>query len=80
MKRINEKVKDLIEVRSYRSLLDYLADPAETLAAYHFTDNTSDMMSKWLDKISEVDDENGQAMALAGYRGVGLIKRMRVSP
>ncbi|HEY8561538.1 MAG TPA: DUF6079 family protein [Pyrinomonadaceae bacterium] len=71
MKRINEKVKDLIEVRSYKSLFDYLADPAETLDAYHFTDDTSDMMSKWLDKISEVDDENGQAMALAGYRGVG---------
>jgi hypothetical protein len=71
MKRIIEKVKDLVEVRSYKSLSDYLADPAETLAAYHFTDDTSDMMSKWLDKIAEVDDENGQAMALAGYRGVG---------
>ena len=71
MKRINEKVKDLVEVRSYKSLSDYLANPADTLDAYHFTDDTSEMMSKWLDKISEVDDENGQAMALAGYRGVG---------
>src|SRR5262245_2297129 len=71
MKRINEKVKDLIDVRSYKSLFDYLADPAETLAAYHFTDNTADMMSKWIDKIADVDHESGQAMALAGYRGVG---------
>ena len=71
MKRINEKVKDLIEVRSYKSLFDYLADPAETLEAYLFTDDTADMMSKWLDKIAEVDHENGQTMALAGYRGVG---------
>jgi len=71
MKRINEKVKDLVEVRPYKSLTDYFSDPAETLAAYHFTDATSDMMSKWLDRIAEVEHENGQAMALAGYRGVG---------
>src|SRR5438045_6522285 len=71
MKRINEKVKDLVEVRPYKSLIDYFADPAETLAAYHFTDATADMMSKWLDRIAEVEVENGQAMALAGYRGVG---------
>jgi hypothetical protein len=71
MKRINEKVKDLVEVRPYKSLTDYFSDPGETLAAYHFTDATSDMMSKWLDRIAEVDAENGQAMALAGYRGVG---------
>jgi hypothetical protein len=71
MKRINEKVKDLVEVRPYKSLIDYFADPTETLAAYHFTDATADMMSKWLDRIAEVEVENGQAMALAGYRGVG---------
>ncbi len=71
MKRINEKVKDLVEVRSYKSLHDFFTDPTETLVAYHFTDATSDMMSKWLDRISEVEQENGQAMALAGYRGVG---------
>lgn len=71
MKRINEKVKDLVEVRPYKSLTDYFADLTETLAAYHFTDATSDMMSKWLNRISEVEHENGRAMALAGYRGVG---------
>ncbi len=71
MKRINEKVKDLVEVRSYKSLHDFFNDPAETLAAYHFTDATSDMMSKWLDKIVEVEQGSGRSMALAGYRGVG---------
>ncbi len=71
MKRINEKVKDLVEVRSYKSLNDFFTDPAETLAAYHFTDATSEMMSKWLDRIIEVDQGSGRAMALAGYRGVG---------
>lgn len=71
MKRINEKVKDLVEVRAYKSLSDFFTDPNDTLAAYHFTDATSDMMSKWLDRIAEVDHENGRAMALAGYRGVG---------
>lgn len=71
MKRINEKVKDLVDVRDYKSLQDFFTDPAETLAAYHFTDATSDMMSKWLDRISEVETDSGRAMALAGYRGVG---------
>lgn len=71
MKRINEKVKDLVEVRPYKSLTDYFSDPSDTLAAYHFTDATSEMMSKWLDRISEVEEENGRAMAMAGYRGVG---------
>lgn len=71
MKRINEKVKDLVEVRAYKSLSDFFTDPNETLSAYHFTDATSDMMSKWLDRVAEVDQENGRAMALAGYRGVG---------
>jgi hypothetical protein len=71
MKRIQEKVKDLVEVRSYRSLHDFLSDSAQTLAAYHFTDVTAEMMAKWLDKISDVQFQNGAAKALAGYRGVG---------
>lgn len=71
MRRIQEKVKDLVEVRSYRSLQDFIADPAQTLSAYHFTDITADMMSKWLDRIAEVQPQGGQAKALAGYRGVG---------
>ena len=71
MKRIQEKVKDLIEVRPYKILQDFTADAAQTLAIYHFTDFTSELMSKWLDKISSIQFQNGAAFALAGYRGVG---------
>lgn len=71
MKRIQEKVKDLIEVRPYKSLQDFISDPARTLAGYHFTDATSEMMAKWLDAVADVQAESGAAKALAGYRGVG---------
>lgn len=71
MKRIQEKVKDLVEVRVYQSLQDFTSDPAQTLAAYHFTDATSEMMAKWLDSLSKVQVQNGAARAMAGYRGVG---------
>ena len=71
MRRIQEKVKDLVEVRSYPTLKDFLSDPAQTLAAYYFTDQTADMMSKWLDAVAGVQIQNGAAKALAGYRGVG---------
>lgn len=71
MKRIQEKVKDIVEVRDFRSLQDFIADPAQTLSNYHFTDVTSDLMAKWLDKAANVQVESGAAAALAGYRGVG---------
>ncbi|MBC7900554.1 MAG: hypothetical protein H7070_10945 [Saprospiraceae bacterium] len=71
MKRIQEKVKDIVEVRSYQSLRDFTADPALTLSSYHFTDVTADLMAKWLDQISNVQVQSGAACALAGYRGVG---------
>lgn len=71
MKRIQEKVKDIVEVRDFRSLQDFIADPAQTLSNYHFTDVTSDLMAKWLDKVAKVHAESGAACALAGYRGVG---------
>ncbi|CAN5304430.1 hypothetical protein BH20ACI1_BH20ACI1_02010 [soil metagenome] len=71
MKRIQEKVKDLIEVRPYKILQDFIADAAQTLAVYHFTDVTSELMAKWMDKISSIQFQNGAAFALAGYRGVG---------
>jgi energy-coupling factor transporter ATP-binding protein EcfA2 len=71
MKRIQEKVKDVVEVRPYINLQDFTADPLQTLSAYHFTDATSEMMAKWLDKAADVSIENGAAIALAGYRGVG---------
>ena len=71
MKRIQEKVKDVVDVRPYTNLQDYFSDPAQTLGAYHFTDATADMMAKWLDRVADVQVQNGAAIALAGYRGVG---------
>ncbi len=71
MKRIQEKVKDLIEVLPYKNLQDFISDPSRTLAAYHFTDATSDLMANWLDKIAAMSGKKGAANALAGYRGVG---------
>ncbi len=71
MKRIQEKVKDLVEVRPYKILQDFIAEPAQTLAVYHFTDVTADLMAKWLDRIAAIQFQNGAAFALAGYRGVG---------
>ena len=71
MKRIQEKVKDLIDVQSYKILPDFYQEPAETLATYHFTDATSDLMSKWFDRVVSLQTGEGAANALAGYRGVG---------
>lgn len=71
MKRIQEKVKDLIDVRPYLVVQDFISDPAQTLSIYHFTDITSDLMAQWLDKVVGVDFGNGASNALAGYRGVG---------
>lgn len=71
MKRIQEKVKDIVEVRAYESLRDFISNPAQTVAIYHFTDMTADLMAKWLDSITNVQVQNGAACALAGYRGVG---------
>ncbi|HQU84368.1 MAG TPA: hypothetical protein PKY59_14625 [Pyrinomonadaceae bacterium] len=71
MKRIQEKVKDIVEVRSYESIADFLLNPSQTLSKYHFTDMTSDLMAKWLDNITNIQFQNGTANALAGYRGVG---------
>jgi hypothetical protein len=71
MERIQEKVKDLIDVRPYNAIQDFLSDPAQTLSSYHFTDITSNMMAQWLDKILNINIGNGAACALAGYRGVG---------
>ena len=71
MKRIQEKVKDIVEVRPYESLRDFNDNPERTLSGYHFTDATSELMSKWVAKIAGVHGSNGTACALAGYRGVG---------
>ncbi len=71
MSRIQEKVKDLIEVRKYENVHDFLAEPAKTLEGYHYTPVTSELMVNWLDAISTVESGRGTAKALAGYRGVG---------
>jgi hypothetical protein len=71
MNNIQEKVKDLIEVCDYESLIDFHSEPSKTLENYHFTDVTSQLMSDWLNMIVGVTAENGCAKALAGFRGVG---------
>jgi len=71
MNQIQDKVKDLVEVRSKQHLDDFIADLAETLAGYYFTDITADLMSKWLDRVVVMPTGSGNAYALAGYRGVG---------
>src|SRR5690348_10542563 len=71
MKRLEEKVKDIVEVRAFSPLQDFGEDPAQTLAGYHFTDITSDLMAKWLERISSANRGVGMAAALAGFRGVG---------
>ncbi len=71
MKRIQEKVKDIVDARPYKSLRDFISDPLQTVSIYHFTDFTSELMVKWLDKIASVQIGSGAAFALAGYRGVG---------
>ena len=71
MNRVEEKVKDIVEVRAFTNVTDFAADPAQTLAGYHFTDITSDLMVKWLDAAINVGQGQGSAVALAGFRGVG---------
>ena len=71
MKRVDEKVKDIVEVRQFSSLRDFAVDPARTLNGYHFTDITSDLMAKWLDAVTNVKSGQGSTHALAGFRGVG---------
>jgi hypothetical protein len=71
MNATQDKVKDIIEVRPYINLRDYAEDPKQTVGGYLFTDTTSDLMAKWLDKVAEASRSNGIALALAGHRGVG---------
>lgn len=71
MKRIEEKVKDIVEVRPFTQLHDFAADPARTLESYHFTDITADLMANWIGRVTQCKKANGVAAALAGFRGVG---------
>jgi hypothetical protein len=71
MKPIQDKVKDLVDVRSNGQVEDFIADLAQTLSGYFFTDITSDLMAKWIDRVVVMPTGSGNAYALAGYRGVG---------
>jgi len=71
MKRIEEKVKDIVEVRPFTQLHDFAVDPARTLESYHFTDITADLMANWISRVTQCKSGNGVAAALAGFRGVG---------
>jgi hypothetical protein len=71
MKRIQDKIKDLVEPQTFEQVGNYAEDPAQALAAYRFTDVTSDLLSRWLDALADLAPEAGAALALAGARGVG---------
>ena len=71
MKNLQEKVKDIVELRDFKRLTDFAADPVKTLSNYHFTDVTAELMSKWIDRIVNLHGQRLPAFALAGYRGVG---------
>lgn len=71
MKRFEQKVRDIVEVRPFSTLTDYSASPALTVDCYHFTVATADLMSGWLDTVAGIKSGRGSALALAGFRGVG---------
>ncbi|HLL76480.1 MAG TPA: hypothetical protein VK421_14605, partial [Pyrinomonadaceae bacterium] len=71
MKRTQDKIKDFVEPQAYEEVRDFAADPARALAAYRFTDATSDLLARWLDSLADLPRGRGAAHALAGLRGVG---------
>lgn len=71
MKRVQEKIKDFVEAQRVEELRDFASDPMRTLAAYRFTDATSDLLARWLDALADLPRGRGAARALAGVRGVG---------
>jgi hypothetical protein len=70
MARISEKVRDIVEVRPYTTVNDFLREPETTLANYHFSDGTSYMMGHWLDAVGKTG-AGDMCRAIAGHRGVG---------
>lgn len=71
MKRTQEKIKDFVEPQAFDSVQDYADNPQRALAAYRFTDATSDLLARWLDALADLPRGRGAARALAGLRGVG---------
>ncbi|HVG30693.1 MAG TPA: hypothetical protein VM864_13375, partial [Pyrinomonadaceae bacterium] len=71
MKSSQGKIKDFVEPQAYDEVHDFAADPARALAAYCFTDATSDLLARWLDALADLPRGRGAGRALAGLRGVG---------
>jgi truncated hemoglobin YjbI len=71
MKITPGKIRDFVEPQAYDGVLDFASDPASALAAYRFTDTTSDLLARWLDALADLPRGRGAALALAGLRGVG---------
>nr|AUN37204.1 hypothetical protein [uncultured bacterium] len=71
MKRFEDKIKDLVEIREFPHLSDFLADQAAAVAGYRFTDITSDLLAKWIDRLAQAKPGETMPTALAGYRGAG---------
>lgn len=71
MKRIQEKVKDLIEVRGHKDFRLMIENPGEALFSYHFTEMTSSMLASWLDAVASTTQGSGHVRLVAGNRGIG---------
>jgi hypothetical protein len=71
MKRAQEKIKDFVEPQAFDEVQNFGSDPARALAAYRFTDATSDLLARLLDSLADLPRHRGTARALAGLRGVG---------
>src|SRR4051812_48460265 len=71
MKRTPDKIKDFVEAKPYDPVENYSLDLPRSLAAYRFTEVTSDLLAKWLDALANLPRNRGAARALAGLRGVG---------
>lgn len=71
MKRIPDKIKDLVEPQAFEQVGNFTDEPARALEAYRFTDLTADLLARWLDVLAGRGRAGGEALALAGARGVG---------
>lgn len=71
MKRLPGKIKDFVDLQVFDEVQDFFVNPARALAAYRFTDATSDLLARWLDTLANLPHGQGAALALAGLRGCG---------
>ena len=71
MKRAQDKIKDFVDPQTFDEVLNVAADPARAVAAYRFTEPTSELLVRWLDALVTLSAGRGAARALAGSRGVG---------